>query len=310
VPDATFTSYYGKPIINRPVWSAPDIPGYLFLGGMAGTSSGLALLADLTRRGAVSKVSKSTATVALSLSMAALIHDLGRPGRFFNMLRVFKVTSPMSVGSWLLAAYAPAAIVSSASAWTGLVPRIGKLATATASVLGLGVSTYTAALISDTAVPSWHGGYREMPFVFAGSSAAAAGGMAALLSPRNEAGLPRRLAMTGAAFELASSHQMERRLGLAAEPYSKGRSGKVVKASKLLLTCGAAALAAGSRWSGLERVGGALTVAGSAMSRWGIFEAGMASADDPKYTVLPQRERLEKNASRDHGPSESPGAAG
>ena len=30
----------------------------------------------------------------------------------------------------------------------------------------------------------------------------------------------------------------------------------------------------------------------SVCTRFGIFEGGMASARDPKYTVLPQRERL------------------
>ena len=38
VPEATFTSYYGKPVINKPTWQAPDIPGYLFLGGLAGAT--------------------------------------------------------------------------------------------------------------------------------------------------------------------------------------------------------------------------------------------------------------------------------
>jgi hypothetical protein len=30
----------------------------------------------------------------------------------------------------------------------------------------------------------------------------------------------------------------------------------------------------------------------SAATRWGIYHAGMASAGDPKYTVVPQRLRL------------------
>ena len=49
---------------------------------------------------------------AISLSLVALVHDLGRPARFLNMLRVFKPTSPMSVGVWILSAYAPAALAS------------------------------------------------------------------------------------------------------------------------------------------------------------------------------------------------------
>jgi polysulfide reductase-like protein len=306
VPDATFTSYYGKPILNAPVWSSSDIAGYLFLGGLAGASSGLGLMADVTRRRGVSKVSKTTATTAVSLSAAALIHDLGRPGRFFNMLRVFKVTSPMSVGSWLLAGYGPATAASAVTAWTGLLPRIGKVATASAAVLGPAVATYTAALITNTAVPCWHDGYREMPFLFAGSSAAAAGGMAALIGPGSESGLPRRLAIAGAALELGASHHMESRLGMVAEPYSEGSSGRMMKASKLLLAAGAAALAGGRRSRVSRRAGGAMMVAGSALSRFGIFAAGMASADDPKYTVQPQRERLEKQALADHQASESP----
>jgi hypothetical protein len=44
------------------------------------------------------------AFAAITLSLAALVHDLGRPARFVNMLRVFKVTSPMSVSTWPSAA--------------------------------------------------------------------------------------------------------------------------------------------------------------------------------------------------------------
>src|SRR5205085_6581407 len=95
VPKAEFTSYYGKPIINPPTWQSPDIPGYLFLGGLAGGSSLLAAGADLTGRPVLAKVAKSGAAAAAALSIAALVHDLGRPGRFINMMRVFKVTSPM-----------------------------------------------------------------------------------------------------------------------------------------------------------------------------------------------------------------------
>jgi len=42
VPRARPDSYYGKPIIKEPVWRSPEVPGYLFLGGLAGASSVLA----------------------------------------------------------------------------------------------------------------------------------------------------------------------------------------------------------------------------------------------------------------------------
>ncbi|MDQ1441159.1 MAG: hypothetical protein QOG97_1387, partial [Acidimicrobiaceae bacterium] len=111
VPKAEFTSYYGLPILNAPVWHSPDIPGYLFLGGLAGASSVLAAGAHVTGRRDLAIRSKVVATGAIGLSAAALVHDLGRPSRFYNMLRVLKPSSPMSVGSWLLAAYGPAAAV-------------------------------------------------------------------------------------------------------------------------------------------------------------------------------------------------------
>ena len=183
VPPAKFSSYYGKPILNQPVWESPDIPGYLFLGGLAGGSSLLAAGADLTGRPALGKVTKTGAAAAGLLSLAALIHDLGRPARFLHMLRVFKVTSPMSVGTWLLSAYVPAAGVASVTALTGRLRWAGYLATAGAALLAPAVASYTAALISDTAVPSWHDGYPEMPFVFTGSGAMAAGGLGLLARP-------------------------------------------------------------------------------------------------------------------------------
>ena len=310
VPDATFTSYYGKPILNGPVWSSPDIPGYFFTGGLAGASSAMALVADLSGRAGLSKVAKTGSAVGVALSMLGLVHDLGRPGRFLNMLRVFKVTSPMSVGSWLLAGYGPAATVAAGSALTGLLPRIGTAATAGAAVLGPGVSTYTAALVTDTAVPAWHDAHREMPFLFAASSAASAGGLGLLAGPSSEAGLPRRLGAAGAVGEIAVTRFMEQRLGMVGEPYSEGKSGRLMKRGEKLLAAGAAAAAAGHWRPVLGRVGGALMLVGSAMTRWGVFEAGLASADDPKYTVAPQRERLEKRQADGHRPAEGPRGGG
>ena len=162
VPEATFTSYYGKPVINQPTWSAPDIPGYLFFCGLAGAGSVIAAGAQLTGRPVLARTMKSGCTVAAGLSLAALVHDLGRRGRFLNMMRTFKVTSLMSVGSWVLAGYAPAAAASALSDLTGIAPAAGAAATATASVIGPGVATHTAALVANTAVPAWHDGYRYM----------------------------------------------------------------------------------------------------------------------------------------------------
>jgi formate-dependent nitrite reductase membrane component NrfD len=147
-----FTSYYGKPIINPPVWEEREIGGYLFAGGLAGASSIIAVGADLTARPAMARASKLAATGAISVSLLALVYDLGRPARFLNMLRVFKPSSPMSVGVWLLFVYGPLCFSSAASEMTGIAPRSGRAAGVGAGVLGAGVASYTAALIADTAV--------------------------------------------------------------------------------------------------------------------------------------------------------------
>jgi Polysulphide reductase, NrfD len=291
VPPAEFTSYYGKPVINSPVWHSPDIPGYLFMGGLAGASSLLGAGAQITGKPALARAAKAGALGAISLSLAGLVHDLGRPARFLNMLRVLKVTSPMSVGSWVLAGYVPAAGLSAASALTGRVPRLGTAATAAAALAGPAVAVYTAVLVTDTAVPAWHEGYREMPFKFAGSAAVAAGGLGLLAAPPGQNAPARNLAVLGAGTEAAAFELMRRRMGMVAEPYSAGRAGAYMRAGQVLSVLGAAGALLGRRNRAVAALSGAALLASSAATRWGIFHAGLASAADPKYTVVPQRQR-------------------
>ena len=292
VPRATFDSYYGRPVIKEPVWRTPDVPGYLFLGGLAGASSALAGFAQLTGNRELPRAAKVAAAGAIGLSAAALVHDLGRPARFLNMLRVFKPTSPMSVGSWLLAAYGPAAGAAAASSVTGLLPGVGAAATAAAAALGPAIATYTAALLCDTAVPAWHEGYREMPFLFAGSAASAAGGLAMLAVHPDSAAPAVRFAVLGAAVELTAKSSLLRRLGPAAAPYQNGRVGTLMEAAEVLTAAGLAGSVLANRSRVALAVSGAALVAASALTRFGVFEAGLASARDPKYTVDPQRARL------------------
>lgn len=297
VPEAQFSSYYGMPVLNKPVWTASDIAGYLFLGGLAGGSSLLAAGAQATGRPALARPAKVGAFGAVSLSLAALVHDLGRPARFLNMLRVFKPTSPMSVGSWLLAGYGPLAGVAAVSELTGRFRWAGTAATAGAAVLAPAVASYTGVLIADTAVPSWHEGYRELPFAFAGAAAVAAGGLGMLASPVEQAGPARRAAAFGAALEMGATQLMKRRMGLVAEPFDQGRAGVLMRLGAALTTAGAVTgMLAGRRNRMAAAACGAALIAGSATERFGIFHAGVASAEDPKYTVVPQRERLRRAA--------------
>src|SRR5487761_2138941 len=75
VPDAEFSSYYGRPVIKEPVWKNPDVPAYLFLGGLAGASSVLAAGAQLSGYRPLARSAKISALGAISLSAVALIND-------------------------------------------------------------------------------------------------------------------------------------------------------------------------------------------------------------------------------------------
>jgi hypothetical protein len=293
VPEAEFESYYGRQIIKTPTWKTPDVPLYLFLGGMAGGSAVLAEGAALTGRPALERVARLAAVSGAAAGTVALVHDLGRPERFLNMLRVFKPTSPLSVGSFILAPFSALSAAAAASLVTGRLPVLGRLAGVGAAVFGPPLATYTAALFADTAVPAWHEAHRELPFVFAGSGAAAAGGLAMALTPVAQSGPAVRMAVCGAAVELAATELVDRRLGMLAEPYRRGRSGTLMRAARAL-TVGGVVLSGLGRTSRLGRAAaGAAYVAGSVVTRFGVFEAGLASARDPKYTVIPQRQRLE-----------------
>ncbi|MCU1675871.1 MAG: nrfD, partial [Frankiales bacterium] len=192
VPDAVFTSYYGRPVVKPAPWTN-DIPAYLFLGGVAAGSSLLGAGAAATGRPSLRRTGRIGALAALTGSMYALVHDLGKPARFHHMLRVAKPTSPMSVGTWVLTVYGPMAGMAGAAellpglpksvrdGFAGTLLRVGAApAGLLAALAAPAVASYTAVLLADTATPAWHSAHRELPFVFVGSAAAAAGGLAML----------------------------------------------------------------------------------------------------------------------------------
>jgi DMSO reductase anchor subunit len=300
VPEAEFESYYGRQIIKTPTWKTPDVPLYLFLGGLAGCSAVLAEGAALTGNAPLERVTRLVAASGAGIGTVFLIHDLGRPERFLNMLRVIKPTSPLSVGSFILAPFSGLSAAAAASLVTGRLPRLGRLAGLGAAAFGPLLVTYTGALFANTAVPAWHEAHRELPFVFAGSGASAAGGMALLLLPAPYNHPARRMAITGAAVELAASEGLKRRLGMVAEPYEQGRSGTLMRTASRMTAAAAVLSVLGGRSRAVSAFAGATYLVASAMTRFAIFEAGLASARDPKYTVVPQKKRLaERRAQAD-----------
>jgi polysulfide reductase-like protein len=298
LPKLEAQSYYGQPVIKEPVWK-PEIPFYFYTGGLAGASAGLGLIAGLRGNDELARRAWIAALAGVSASPVLLISDLGKPSRFLNMLRMFKVTSPMSVGSWILAASGGATALATAHELTGLFPVAGRAAKYASALLGLPLSTYTAGLVANTSVPVWHNARLILPFVFAGSSAASAGAMAVMTTPAKHAAPARRLAAGGAVASVGAALAMEQKLGELGEPYSKGISGKLSRLAGALSLAGAGVIAARAKSSRQAALaGGALVTAGVIAERWAVFRAGFQSAADPKYTVGPQRARIERGETR------------
>ncbi len=196
-PEEEVRSYYGRAVIKELVWEW-QIPWYFFTGGLAGASAGLALVARLTGNHRLARRTHLAALAGATASPVLLTWDLGRPERFYQMLRVIKLTSPMSVGTWVLTVFGPTTGLAVAYDLLGVFPRLGRISEGLSALLGLPLATYTAVLIADTSVPVWHEeARRELPLVFAASSAASAGAAAAILTPVEDAGPARRLAVGG-----------------------------------------------------------------------------------------------------------------
>jgi formate-dependent nitrite reductase membrane component NrfD len=299
------TSYYGRPIVKAPVWKH-DIPAYLFTGGLAAGSALLAAGADLTGRPATRRAGRFAALAALGASTYFLVNDLGRPDRLHHMLRVAKPTSPMSMGTWILSAFGAAAglagtaeavSVLPASRLAGVAPPAGRAAGLAAAAVAPALATYTGVLLANTAIPSWHAAYPELPFVFAGSALASGAGVgligAGMAGPAGlaETAPARRMATAGAALELYAAHRVETRLGLLSEPYTTGRAGRLLRAGRALTAAGVAGAWLGRRSRVATALSGVALLAASLATRFGVYEGGVASAADPKYTVAPQRAR-------------------
>ena len=292
VPAAEVRSYYDQPVLHEPVWTW-EVPAYFFLGGMAGASSAMALAARAGGEPTLARALERTAALATLPCPLLLVSDLGRPARALNMLRVFKPTSPMNLGAWVLAGFAPAAVGTALLDHRGGLRGLRQVSGLVAAALGPVLASYTAVLLADTAVPAWHDARTELPFVFTGGALASAGAAAvALVSPADAR--PARLALAaGVAVELGASELMGRRLGAIGEAYRTGTAGRLGRATRLLALAGAATVVtAGRRHRSAAVAGGLLTLAGAACQRFAVIAAGAVSARDHRATAGPQRARL------------------
>jgi formate-dependent nitrite reductase membrane component NrfD len=305
VPEAEFSSYYGRPVVKPAPWG-PDIAAYLFLGGVAGGSAVLAAGAQLTGRDALRRNCRLGALGSVSLGAVFLVRDLGRPERFVNMLRVIKLTSPMSLGSWILSALSGGAAVAAAAEvdrMTGERLPLGPLrsvlrfvegpAGLEAAAFGPLLAVYTAVLLADTSTPTWNHAHDELPFVFVSSASLASAGLAMITTPAAETAPARRMAVLGVIGDLVATQVMHRRMDpVVAETLHDGRPGTMLRLSEALAVAGGIGTLLGGRRRGVAAASGLALLAASALTRFGVFEAGIRSAKDPRYTIEPQKRRL------------------
>ena len=282
-------TYYDRPMLKEPVWKW-FVPPYYYVGGAAGASLVLGAAAQLDRSGRLDDLVRRCHQAGIIGSLASaglLILDLGRPSRFLNMIRVFRPSSPMNMGAWILCAASPAAISASFLAKRGWIGEVSGLIS---GLCGLGLATYTGVLVGNSAIPIWQESRRLLPVLFGASAMASAGSLFDLFQEDREA---RRITYTfgavGRVSELAAAIAIEKRLARAPAIVRPLKSG-----SSALLWKTAAALTAGSLIAALlphrsrkKRIAaGVLGTLGSLTMRYAIHQAGVISARDPRAALL------------------------
>jgi protein NrfD len=283
-------TYYGRPQLKPAPFNNWLVGSYVFLAGLSGAAQLLATLLDLgcgrqaettVRRGRLMSL------LAPTLGALCLILDLHTPKRFYNMLRVFKATSPMSLGSWALVGFSGA---STATAMPHLAPEriralgwirsVARAAQLPAAVAGSFLATYTAALFSATSTPRWAVGNQSLAVRFAAASVASA---AAAMSIGERCERHARdldsIAIAALTVELAAtlaSDHAQRHAGIRSSPSTRDT---LLIALPLGLFITSLVLPRRAR-----KLSGAASLAaliGSLAMRIGVMQDGDASAEDP-----------------------------
>ncbi len=283
--------YYGIPLLKQPQWSW-EIPVYFFVGGAAGASALIAQTARLTgAKAELVRDARTIATVGALLSPALLVSDLGRPERFLNMLRVFKIRSAMSVGVYIVFAFSNAAVAAKlagvARARYPLWPVrvIENAAGLAAAMLGLGMASYTGVLIGATSVPVWSENVTTLPIHFAMSGLNSAVACLDLMG-HSESRALNVLGLTASVFETAEGIKIEANSEPVHDPLKKGWSGAIVRAGGVLsgpvplVLRTVAAFSGKERAKSLRRYAAISSLTGSYLTRLGWIRAGSSSTKD------------------------------
>lgn len=283
-------TYYELAPVKAPPWKW-YVPAYFYVGGVTGATAVLAACAQW--RPSLAPLTARARTVAVAgylASAALLVADLGRPSRFIYMLRVFRPTSPMNLGSWLLSVGGAA----SGAAWLfgrGAPRRSGLGAGAVAGIGGAALSVYTAVLLANTAVPLWSRARTTMPWLFAASAAASSASFLSLVLPEGSSPL-RRLGILGKAGELVAARAVERE---AHHPRLRqalhgGRGGRLWRSAKLFTGLSLVFDLAPRPTRPTRFLSALFGTAGAILGRFAITEAGKATASDPRATFESQRD--------------------
>ena len=309
--DLSPKGYYGVPVIHRPHWKWL-VTGYFFLGGISGASAVIAAFARLCGGPpgvSVARVATYVSVVALVPCPPLLILDLGRPGRFLNMLRVFRTSSPMSVGTWGLTAFGIITasstvlqLVDDLTSGAGPLPASARrIASDTIALLGaisgFFVAGYTGVLLAATAVPLWSKRPALLGPLFLSSAMASATAVIAaietLLDADANSGAEqlRMLETLATVAEGSLLFSWLIALGPTARPLIEGRMRLIVRhgiagagvALPLIVSLAVDHLPRKTRRPA-TLIASALTLTGGFALRYAVVEGGRLSADDPQAT--------------------------
>ena len=297
-------NYYGIPPIKHAHWTW-QIPVYFWIGGIGAGTHLFSTVAQLLGHEdeAMKRVSRYTVLLTMILSPIFLIWDLGRPERFFNMMRILKLRSPMSTQSWSLIIFGNFAglLAARQAAEDGLLGRNvlsrlllklipERLLSVLALPFGLFVGFNTGNLISATSVPIWARNWALMAPTFLASGTSTALSWLSLVL---------HLTGSGEAKTLRALHRAEKativiEAGLiAASLVRMNRWGKPLFAKSVAplfvggallsgIAAPAALLFSGKETRGKSILSSLLVLAGGLAFRFALIKAGRISADDPE----------------------------
>jgi formate-dependent nitrite reductase membrane component NrfD len=311
-------SYYDYPALKEPTWTW-EIIWYFFFGGLAGGCYVVATLANLfgsREDREIARVGYYASLLALLPCPPLLIKDLGRPEKFLNMLRIFKLKSPMSMGTWGLVSFSffsgLTAIIQAArdgllGTWWGARLLAGlpqKLIALPGSLFATFLGGYTGVLLAATSIPIWARS-RMLGSVFISSAFSTSTALISCIlriigTPSTSLRKLERIEWANILIEIASLFAYLRRSGRAAkalvgtEPHEQGRTFWSFVAGGLLLPwlLQGLLLLFGSKGEqkrltrgGLGMVVSLLILVGGYFLRRSVVKAGHASARDARTTL-------------------------